>query len=333
MAAICYPIQTGSVLNVADVSTLHSPQGTEKVLPRSCDDFDFSAVSPGAKHDDWDAASLASSAETASLADMASPELAREPSPSYADILRSSQRPIETHDAVMPSHAVLQSSRWTGGNDSNDAARALSRSPEPPSLVAPATRRSFYSDVVLSWRSAPMWDRVDLLPRIHLPGSAGCTSSAMDAFAYLEAACASPAAVDAALAAHMSKTQRQYAELKLSRKLPASVTDVLETKVLRDNLCTFCLSLQNIELAADGRVLRAFCKCCCAKLGHLELNRCKGRSLQCKNYRWVDGLGNTAAVCSACHRTNVHSSFRSMAANPASVARPSQASDRKSGGR
>ena len=155
----------------------------------------------------------------------------------------------------------------------------------------------------------------------------------MDAFAYLEAACASPAAVDAALAAHMSKTQRQYAELKLSRKLPASVTDVLETKVLRDNLCTFCVSLQNIELAADGRVVRAFCKCCCAKLGQLELNRCKGRSLQCKKYRWVDGLGNTAAVCSACHRTNVHSSFRSMAANPASVVRPSQASDRKSGGR
>jgi hypothetical protein len=278
---------------------------------RWCDDEIVAAFSPAAKHDDWDAASLASSAETVSLTDAApilvDPARTRDASPSlsYAEVLRSST----IHDGA-PSYAeILRPPRrgaWDGDSDmQSDAGDDVLPSPD-----APTAAHCFYTDVLLSWQSAPQWDRVKLLPRTHLPGL-GCTSTAMDASAYLEAACTSTAA-ESAVGAHVVAPSEAAEKLspiaqndapKPRCKLPKPVTDVLETSELCGTLCTFCVSLQNIELGPDGSLVRAFCRSCCTKLGQLELHRCKGGSSQCQKYRWVDGLGNVAAVCSACYRS------------------------------
>ena len=279
---------------------------------RWCDDEIVAAFSPAAKHDDWDAASLASSAETVSLTDAVEipADLARtrdaSPSLSYAAVLRSST----IHDGA-PSYAEILHPPCWGACDGDSDMQSDAGDDVPPSPDAPTAARCFYSDVLHSWQSAPQWDRVKLLPRTHLPGL-GCTSTAMDASAYLEAACTSTAALEPATGAHVGAPSEaaekpspiaQNNAPKPRCKLPKSVTDVLETSELRGTLCTFCASLQNIELGPDGSLVRAFCRSCCTKLGQLELNRCKGGSSQCQKYRWVDGLGNVAAVCSACYRS------------------------------
>jgi hypothetical protein len=68
------------------------------------------------------------------------------------------------------------------------------------------------------------------------------------------------------------------------------------------SICEPCKNLQNVSYDDDGELANVFCSSCCAIIARKSGNKCDRGTPDCREWCWVNGLGEVSTACSGCHQ-------------------------------